>query len=153
MANYQITGCTSADAANIAHNNISAFWEDPNWRYIWHETTLPTVIQSSTIRTPNNLLRDRDLLRHFKAVDAETGEFMGYIRWKLPVRYHKDKEGNPTWPEGQTPDVGPQERQEIQKKAEAAWWYTPNENDRLDDQLKDIKNRILGTKDYLSKFL
>lgn len=146
---YEITRCTTEDAADIAWNNMSAFWEDPNWRYIWKDTNLPSVIQQCTVRTPNNLLKDRDLLRHFKAVDPETGKFMGYIRWKLPLRYYKHGQGNPIWPEGQTPDVDPAEKNEIQARAESAWWYTENPNDHLDDQLIVIKNRILATKDYL----
>ncbi|KAJ4424704.1 hypothetical protein N0V82_000632 [Gnomoniopsis sp. IMI 355080] len=149
MPNYNITGCTIDDAADIARNNMSAFWEDPNWRYNWTHTDLPSVIRQCTIRTPNNLLKDRDLLRHFKAVDPETGNSMGYIRFKLPVRYHKDGQGNPTWPEGQTADVNPTENNEIKARAEAAWWLTENPNDHLDDQLRVIKNRILATKDYL----
>lgn len=152
MPEYNITGCTVGDAADVARNNMSAFWEDPNWRYIWNDTDLPSVIQQCTIRTPNNLIKDRDLLRHFKAVDPETGDFMGYIRWKLPVRYHKDKHGNPTWPEGQTPNVSAEDVKEIKANAEAAWWFTENENDRLDDQLRAIKNRILATKDYLGRY-
>lgn len=150
---YEITGCTLEDAADIARNNMSAFWEDPNWRYIWHDTDLPSVIKQCTIRTPNNLLKDRDLLRHFKAVDPESGKFMGYIRWKLPVRHYQDEHGTPTWPEGQTADVSPAEKEEIKARAEAAWWYTENPNDHLDHQLVVIKNRILATKDYLGMSL
>lgn len=149
MPKYDITGCTIDDAAAIARNNMSAFWEDPNWRYIWNHTDLPSVIRQCTIRTPNNLLKDRDLLRHFKAVDPETGNLMGYIRWRLPVRYHKDGQGNATWPEGQTADVDSTEKNEIKARAEAAWWVTENPNDHLDDQLRVIKNRILATKEYL----
>ncbi|CAN8097321.1 unnamed protein product [Discula destructiva] len=129
MPPYQITGCSLSDAADVARNNMSAFWEDPNWRYIWKDTDLASVIRQS--------------------VNPQTGKFMGYIRWKLPVSHYKDGTGRPNWLSGQVPDVSPREKADIKKQAEDAWWYPENPSDRLDDQLRAIQMRILGTKDYL----
>lgn len=151
MPDYVIQGCTIADSPDVARNNMSSFWQDQNWRIVWKHSTLPRVIEACTARSPRNLLKDRALLRHFKAVDPETGRFLGYARWKLPPGYHEDKDGNPTWPEGQTPDVTPEERAKIEEVADAADWNPDDEGDDLDAPITRRKIEYLARKEYLGK--
>lgn len=151
MPDYVIQGCTVQDGADVARNNMSSFWEDQNWRIVWKHSTLPRVIEACSARSPRNLLKDRALLRHFKAVDPETGKFLGYARWKLPPGYHKDEDGNPTWPEGQTPDVTPEERAKIEEVADAADWNPDDEGDDLDAPITRRKIEYLARKEYLRK--
>lgn len=151
MPDYVIQGCTIQDAADVARNNMSSFWEDQNWRIVWKHSTLPRVIEACTARSPRNLLKDRAVLRHFKAVDPETGKFLGYARWKLPPGYDKNEDGSPTWPEGQTPDVTPEERANIEEVADAAVWNPDDESDDLDAPITRRKIEYLARKEYLSK--
>lgn len=151
MPDYVIQGCTIQDAADVARNNMSSFWEDQNWRIVWKHSTLPRVIDACTARSPRNLLKDRAVLRHFKAVDPETGKFLGYARWKLPPGYDKTEGGGPTWPEGQTPDVTPEERAKIEEVADAAVWNPDTESDDLDAPITRRKIEYLARKEYLSK--
>lgn len=173
MPDYLITNCTVKDGAEMARNNMSAFWGDPNWRYVWKHSTLPRVIEVATPRMPNNLLKNQEALRHFKAVDPETGRLLGYIRWMLPENHYyydndnddKDRmepvEGglvphdvtrrSPVWPEGQIPAVSDEERAEIAAGAAAVLWdpNVTNTDDRLDDILGVIKDRLMSKKEYL----
>lgn len=152
MPEYTISNCTVADAADVARNSMSAFWQDPNWRMLWRKTNLPYVIEQATARGPRNLLKDRDTLRHFKAVDPDTDNVVGYIRWKLPVKYCKTKDGSPTWPDGQTPDVTPDEHAKYVKMAEAAWWETDPSSDVLDPLIVGMKRELFGRKDYVGRY-
>lgn len=151
MPEYIIKGCTVADGGDVARNNMTAFWQDPNWRLTWHKTTLPYVVEQCTARSPRNLLKERDTLRHFKAVDPETGKFLGYIRWNLPQNHCKNEDGTPVWPEGQTPDVDPEEKATIVKMADAADWNPGQEADHLDEPLTRRKNEFLAKKEYIGK--
>lgn len=151
---YTITHCDARDdAAAVARNNASAFWEDPNWRYCWRpHYTLERLVAAFVERTPANLLRDRDALRHFKAVDPATGRLVGYIRWRLPAGRCCGEP--PVWPEGQTPDVSVEEREEFEKRAAAADWDPVDYGEEeLDNALKPIQERLLAKKEYLSKYL
>lgn len=153
MSHYIITNLTVADAPALARNNATSFWEDPNWRYGWIAAgyTVDRLVTAFTHRTPRNLLRDRDTLRHFKAVDPETGDLVGYIRWKLPEGRCKNGDGSPVWPEGQTPDVGVEERAEIEELAQGADWhpYDYEGEDDLDAILTKTKKGILEKKEYI----
>ncbi|KAJ0108764.1 hypothetical protein J7T55_011255 [Diaporthe amygdali] len=149
MPDYVIQGCTIQDAADVARNNMSSFWQDQNWRIVWKHSTLPRVIEACTARSPRNLLKDRALLRHFKAVDPETGKFVGYARWKLPPGYHTNEDGTAVWPEGQTPDVSSEERAKIEEVADAADWNPDDEGDDLDAPITRRKIEYLAKKDYI----
>ncbi|KAI3392442.1 hypothetical protein diail_5686 [Diaporthe ilicicola] len=149
MPGYVIQGCTVEDGADVARNNMTSFWQDVNWRMVWRHTTLPRVVEACTARSPRNLLKDRALLRHFKAVDPETGRFMGYARWKLPPGYQENEDGSAVWPEGQTPDVTPEERAKIEEVADAADWELDHEGDHLDAPITRRKIEYLARKDYL----
>lgn len=149
MSGYIIEGCTVADGADVGRNNMSAFWQDPNWRLVWKDATLPYVIEQCVARSPRNLLNERDTIRHFKAIDPKTGEFLGYIRWRLPSKYCKNEDGTPVWPEGQVPDVSPEEKAEIVQRAEAADWNPSDDADHLDVPVTKMKNEFLAKKAYI----
>ncbi|KUI65965.1 hypothetical protein VM1G_02388 [Cytospora mali] len=149
MPDYIIKGCTVADDNDLGRNNMSAFWQDPNWRLVWKTVDLPFVIEQASARVPRLLLKDRDTMRHFKAVDPETGKLVGYIRWTLPIKHCKNEDGSPVWPEGQTPDVSPEEKARLIKRAEAADWNPSSEADHLDDPVGKKKKEFLAKKDYL----
>lgn len=161
---YLITHCTVADAPDVAHHSMHAFWQDPNWRMLWRPAHarggLPFVVAQATARGPRGLLRDRGRLRHYKAVDAATGRFVGYIRWRLPVRHGGSEEeagggssssssGPVCWSDGQTPDVSPEERDIYDRRAEAAWWETDPSGDVLDGPMKKIRDDLLAKKEYI----
>jgi GNAT superfamily N-acetyltransferase len=147
MASCKIDQCTVLDAAALAHNNISAFWEDPTWRILWpSDITLEYLIGESTKRQANNLLRSPEDTRHQKSVDPVTGAVLGYARWILPPSSLDE------WPEAKVPAVSEKEKKQIQKLAESAWWQFRSDMDHLDDEGHQIKNRILAEKPYMSRF-
>lgn len=154
MPKYIITNCTVQDGNDVARNNASAFWEDVNWQYCWKDYTLDRLIGAFNLRTPRNLLLDQDTRRHFKAVDPETGKLVGYIRWKLPSGRTKAEDGNPVWPEGQTPDVSAEEFEKFERMAAQADW-NPLEyqgEDDLDAVLTKTKDELLAKKEYLGSY-
>ncbi|KAF9731296.1 hypothetical protein PMIN06_010782 [Paraphaeosphaeria minitans] len=153
MPEHTITHCVVEDGPAMAKNNFSAFWEDPNWSYIWKDTTLEDIIRLGADRYPRQLIQNRDTLRHTKVVDSETGALLGYARWKLPEKYTKHEDGSPVWPEGQVPDVSDEQKDEIEKRASIAQeQWKPSEftgEDDLDAILKETEEAILAKKDYL----
>lgn len=152
MRSWTIKPCTVADAAALARNNIAAFWEDSSWNQLWpKEIQLQFLIEQSAMRQPRNLLRNRELLRHEKAVDSFTGEIIGYARWALPTGTSTDADGRPEWPEAQVPAVGKDEETRFEVLAESAWWYPKSEMSHMDDEINAIAERILSEKNYLRK--
>lgn len=151
MASVRVINLTVEDGEEMARNNMSAFWGDPNWRYVWKHSTLPHVIKAAADRGANNLLKDRDALRHFKCVDETTGNLVGYIRWKLPSSRYKKEDGSPVWPEGQTPDVSAEEMAKIKARAEGADWNpnATNPDDNIDEPLTRRKAELMARKEYL----
>lgn len=155
MAEYIITNCTVQDAVDLARNNIPAFWEDPNWRYCWMDFGLEKLVKATEDRYPRNqLIKDRHVLRHFKAIDPQTGKLVGYIRWMLPESRCTNEDGTPVWPEGQVPEVSPKERDAFIKKAEAAE-YKPKDfgdDDHFDEVFTCRKDVLVVEKEYISTF-
>lgn len=85
MTYWIVTSCAVSDGADLARNNMSAFWEDPTWKLLWPKFMAKEfIIEQCSKRVPRNLLQERSTLRHQKAVDPETGALMGYARWVLP---------------------------------------------------------------------
>jgi hypothetical protein len=143
MPTYTISQCTIADGAALSRNNMSAFWEDPNWVLAWRHKTLEEHITQVTKRVPRNLLNDRETLRHQKAVDPENGRLLGYARWILPASHATLVDGTPAWPEALVPAVAAEEEPEIRRVADTAIW------DPLDEPISRIKREILERKPYL----
>jgi len=67
--------------------------------------TLDEIIKNLGERMPWRLIEGRAKYRHEKAVDANTGEIIGYARWKLP-------EDNTLlqWPKAKVPEPSIEER-------------------------------------------
>ena len=152
MPAWEILGCTVGDAAAIARNNMSAFWEDPTWILLWPEhVTKDFLIEQVTKRCPRNLLRDRAVNRHLKAVDPATGVLMGYARWEVPEAHELDESGQPAWVESQVPAVSVEEEEHFQKLAESAWWEIRSDMANMDDENVAIMNRIMAERPYISE--
>lgn len=151
MATFAIAPCSVADGAALSRNNMSAFWEIPNWVLAWRDTTLEEHIARMTKRYPRRLISDPETSRHQKAVDPETGRLLGYARWALPESYTVLADGEPAWPEAMVPAVGPEEEAEIKRVAEATTWEPNNDTDPLDEAVRVIKDKIMARKPYLCK--
>jgi hypothetical protein len=152
MANCIISPCTVADAADLGRNNMSAFWEDPNWVLSWQHTTLEEHIITATKRYPRRLISDLATSRHQKAVDPETGRLLGYARWDLPEAHATTADGEPAWPEAVVPAVGPEEEAEIRRVA-AETPFNPNpQGDPMDVKVGKIKREIMGRKPYMCTY-
>jgi hypothetical protein len=152
MATWKIERCTVDDGAALAHNNLSAFWEDPNWRNGWQkDITLEYLIEQSVKRQPRNLLRNRVKMRHQKALDPTTGAIVGYARWILPDDHVVGKDGEVEWAEAQVPDVSEEESKRIDELAESAWWNAGERMSNSDDKNIVVIRRILAEKPYISE--
>ncbi|KAH8123689.1 hypothetical protein ACSS6W_007302 [Trichoderma asperelloides] len=149
MATLAIAPCSVADGAALSRNNMSAFWEIPNWVLAWRHSTLEEHIARMTKRYPRRLISERETSRHQKVVDTETGRLLGYARWVLPESYAVLADGRPAWPEAMVPAVSPEEEAEIKRVAEATEWNPNNDTDPLDEAVTNIKNKIMARKPYL----
>ncbi|KAL5319711.1 hypothetical protein ACEPPN_012767 [Leptodophora sp. 'Broadleaf-Isolate-01'] len=144
MATYTITGCTVADGAALAANNIPAFWQDPHWHLAWSHRTLPYHILQIAKRIPRNLLASRPTTRHQKAIDPSTGNIVGYARWTIPASHAADSDGKPVWGDAMVPAVGEEEEIEIRRVAATADWDPNQESDELLVESRAIEEEILG---------
>lgn len=150
MTSWIVTRCAVGDAADLARNNMSAFWEDPTWKLLWpKDMTEEFIIEQCTKRVPRNLLRERVTLRHQKAIDPETGALMGYARWVLPESRTVKTSGEPEWAEAQVLDVGADEKEKIESSFQSAWWEPRGDMDALDDKNHVVMDRIRSEKPYI----
>lgn len=149
MPPYTIYSVTLSDSEAIARNNMSAFWEDPNWVPTWQGKTLSFVIGEMQKRMPRILLQDRVTRRHQKAVDAATGELVGYARWVLPPGKTTTPMSGPEWADMQIADVTGPERKEIERAADGAQWDRRTDMDVLDVPVRKKKMEILGSGTYM----
>jgi len=147
-----IQGCTVADGPALAHNNVPAFWQDTNWVIGWRHTTQDAVVSSFETRIARNLLRDREHLRHLKAVDAETGRVVGYVRWALPDSRAADvtSQREPSWADAQVPALNEQDAKAVEEAAQKNW-MTYKAVGNLDDILIAKKNEIMAQQDFISQ--
>ncbi|KAH8889620.1 acyl-CoA N-acyltransferase [Thozetella sp. PMI_491] len=147
-SSWKIEPVRLTDVPAMARNNFSAFWETYPWRINWGaDITLDFLIEQLVKRGPNNLLKDREILRHIKAVDPQTGSFVGYLRFKLPPGHTRTAGGEPTLFDLQIPDVSPEERKHIKEVSDNAWWG-PIANGS-DDKNIEIRARLLGEGTYI----
>ncbi|KAI1074527.1 acyl-CoA N-acyltransferase [Whalleya microplaca] len=150
MAPWEIVPCTVADAGALARNNMGAYWEDPTWILLWtKDIKQEFLIEQCAKRMPRNLLRDRETLRHQKAVDASSGAVVGYARWILPSARTVTAGGEPEWAEAQVPDVGADEKKSFEHVASNAWWNPRDDMSGLDEKNLIVRNRILADKPYI----
>ncbi len=151
-AKVTVSQCTVADSDALAHNNISAFWADPHWVLAWKHSTLEYRILQVAKRMPRNLLNDREIKRHQKAVHQETGRLVGYARWLLPEARATLEDGTPAWPGAMVPAVSAEEEAEIRRVAATAQWDPNEESDHLTKHIQEAKKGILARKDYIRKY-
>ncbi|KAH7173427.1 acyl-CoA N-acyltransferase [Fusarium flagelliforme] len=127
---YQVQSpCRVEDGKYIAQSKVAAFWDEAWWRLSWTGRTKEYVLRGITDRSPKNLLTDREVRRHQKAVHNETGDIVGYARWIMPES-HKD-----SWLIAQTPDVSDEEREMFTKRHSEAEFEPRTDNDKLDDHM------------------
>jgi len=146
---YVISQCTVADSSALTRNNIPAFWADPYWVLAWKHRTLEHHISQVAKRMPRNLLNDRHIKRHQKAVEPATGRLVGYARWILPESHAVGVDGGPAWPEAVVPAVDAAEEAEMQRVADTAIWDPNEESDGLVKPVQEAKREILARKEYI----
>lgn len=154
MGGLQIQSVAVADAADMARNNISAFWREPNWRIMWtSDMDMEFLIAESTKRQVRNLLAKSTETRHQKAVDPATGALVGYARWILPDSHIKtaSDDGRTLWPEALAPTVSDAEREQFDALAASAWWEMRPEVEHADDKGSAEKKRLLSERPYLGE--
>jgi len=152
---FTISQVTVADGPALAANNIPAFWADPHWRLEWRHRTLDYHVSQVALRYPRTLLRNRATARHQKAVDAATGDILGYARWSLPESHaimivESEGNGTPAWPEAVIPVVSEEEEEEINRVAATAAWDPDLTSDSLLDRMREIQEEIVARKVYMS---
>ncbi|KAE8375269.1 hypothetical protein BDV26DRAFT_299842 [Aspergillus bertholletiae] len=103
------------------------------------EITLDYLITQSAKRYPRTLLNARHKNRHRKAVDATTGEVVGYAQWILPD----------THLEAQIPDVSEAKKIKLHALAESAWWSGRSDMRSIDDPNDEVMSRILAQRPYM----
>lgn len=143
MTAYALAPCNIADSHDLSRNNVSAFWQDPNWVLAWQHTTLEQHIITTAKHYPNRLISDRATSRHEKAIDPETGRIVGYARWILPAYHSRDAAGNPVWPEAMVPELSPEEEEKVRRVAETTPWNPNPQADILDLEVGRVKKEVM----------
>ena len=147
---WKIEPVVLVDVPDVARNNVSAFWRDKHYRILWGDSvTEEYLIEKQAQSVPDDLIYRRELLRHLKAVDPDTGRLLGYLRLALPVEHATEPDGTPVWPEMQIADVTPEERARIEQAAQEA--KVEKIDNGLDDKAQEIQKRILSQGIYISK--
>lgn len=78
---FTMAAPTEADAESLAEIYYEAFRTDPSNTYWWPAEKEP-MMQWMVPRIRNKM-RDRSV-RHFKVVDAQTGDMVAFARWDIP---------------------------------------------------------------------
>ena len=142
-----VTNCTAADGNGVGINNVSAFWDEDWWEMMWVGKTREDMIEVVSKRSPRNLLRDREIRRHQKVVDATTGEMVGYARWLVPSTHTS------CWLDAQTPAVSTAEDQEYQAVFDNTPLNPRDDMDGTDDHIGEWRKKRDLTRPYLREFL
>jgi len=157
MSHLAISACTISDAATIGRNNIAAFWTDPTWIRMWPGKTREYVAEQAALRMARTLATDLAHRRHLKAVDAASGEILGYARWQFvlaPGQAQSEDEGEARsrawWPEAVGPQLSEAQMAEANAQADSADWEFDTALDVLDPPMLDMKKRHTDGKEYMS---
>ncbi|KAJ3345045.1 hypothetical protein HDU83_004465 [Entophlyctis luteolus] len=135
-AGITVAVATPRDAAGLAATNMSAFWEDRNWRLVFGSRTFDDVVASNTLRWPRNLaLVDRATRRHLKAVHDASGILVGYARFILPPALAG------SWLDAQVPAPTADEAAEFERRFAAADWALSTLTDHMDVPVIAMKER------------
>lgn len=147
MASYQIEPvCPKKDAIPLSKNNMSAFWEQTWYRMLHVDRTLESIIDSSILRIPKNLLTDRAVRRHQKVIDSATGGTVGYARWILPESH------SGSWLEAQVPSVTEEESKEFEANYKRAVWSPREDMPGFDDPLDEMMKKHAPKKPHISEY-
>ncbi|MCJ1270781.1 hypothetical protein MMC22_010678 [Lobaria immixta] len=146
--NIIITSCTIADGPNIARNNIAASWTDSSWVLMWPGKTCEYVTAQAARRMPATLLKDPAHVRHQKAVNAQSGAIVGYVRWVLPPA-NDENAGGSRWTAARVPAVSEAQHREAEGERDAADWKYDHALDDLDEQMLEMKRRLMDEKRYM----
>lgn len=151
-SNLIITSCIIADGPAIARNNIPAFWTDSTWVLMWPGKTCEYVTAQAARRMPATLLRDPTHVRHQKAVNAQSGAIVGYVRWVSPLMDDENAAGS-RWTTARVPAVSEAQQREAERERDAASWEYDHALDGLDEQMLEMKWRLMHGKRYLLSIL
>lgn len=80
-ADFTMSRTTEADAGRIAEIYYAAFQTDPGNTY-WWSADEPAMMEWM-VRRIRRKMGDRSV-RHFKVVDARTGDMVAFARWDVP---------------------------------------------------------------------
>ena len=149
---FTLEPCSIQDGPALAHNNIPAFWANVIWKRTWQHVTLGKQIVETSKRIPRNLLNDRTVLRHQKAVDNTNSTILGYARWLLPESV-ACVDGVFAWPEAMVPAVPAEEEAVIRAIAEGAEWNPDSSRDdvQFEELMEKTKKRLRAAKAYLGR--
>jgi len=103
MARYVISGCTVEDAEGVGRVNVEGCWTQWHWRLLWKGKTQEYIVQQCIKRAAYNVLKESDYKRHEKVINTNTGEMVGYCRWRLPKQGLRSPESH--WIAAKTPRV------------------------------------------------
>lgn len=84
-ADFTMSRTTEADAERIAEIYYAAFQTDPGNTYWWSADT-PAMMEWM-VRRIRRKMADRSV-RHFKVVEARTGDMVAFARWDVPQGSH-----------------------------------------------------------------
>lgn len=80
-ADFTMCPATEADTERIAEIYYAAFQTDPGNTYWWPADT--AAMTEWMLRRIRRKMADRSV-RHFKVVDAQTGDMVAFARWDVP---------------------------------------------------------------------
>ena len=118
---------------------------------LWRGKTLDYVVSQASRRMPQNLLTDTSQRRHQKAVDVNSGDVVGYVRWILPDTSTETPDD--MWPAAKVPSVDLDRAREAKHEFDAADWSWDHALDKLDEPLTKMKAQLMNQKKYLCESL
>lgn len=110
--------------------------------------SLEHVISQSKLRGVMTLQQDREHRRCLKAIDTETGAFVGYIRFVLP----QNEKSPEQWPEAIIPRVNDGEMKKADEDYQKSDWVYDTSMDVLDGPMDAKRWRLLEGREYVGEF-
>lgn len=105
------------------------------------------------VKLQPRLLRDHDTLRYQKAVDPDTGELVGYARWRLSDNRSESASGEPEWADARMAKVSAEKKTELETKAAGAWWDPHTNVDDLDEDNSEVRERVMAGQPHIGEFI
>ena len=139
MAPFAIRPCSIRDAAEIAANNMEAFWTDPVFVFSRRGQTLDQTTAQKVLRAPKQLITERHRRRHLKVVDEQSQALVGYARWILP-----EIEGvADLWGEAKLPAATEEEERRAEEQFGFSKWTVVGQASDTEDPITDARDRLL----------